>query len=460
MLDSDVDDIQSGALPIALAGIASALQSGGYTNGAGQITTAAITPALEGYGPLNNMREGVVYAADYGVGENESAATNTTGLQNAINASLEGSNPAYGIAQVQLPPGDIHINGDLNIPFCAGFEMRGYGRIVSTIIQDANDTPILNFDVAPYSHHIYVAQMGIRYNTQQLSSHPNSAAILLGGASNAQPSAITFDNIYFHQCFRGVYAYATGNSTPWGFQLTNCDYTSATGALFYAMQTAGKPNMRMDHLYISNTNTSAVATEGAIVANAMGEFVIHNLDIEQWNVQHIYLIGVETPVLIDGYHMENSTWSGSGVLYLNYIADGGFIARNVSVDGTVNKSSGDTYVFKGDYGVGALCEIDGMTCKATLTSGALYPLQLANGATGVVSGVRAGTFTDVPINPSHAASVSGLLRSDQYMPLPTKAGIPTDSDIPVAKDGAQVVDTTNNRLYVRCGGTWKYASLT
>jgi hypothetical protein len=41
-----------------------------------------------------------------------------------------------------------------------------------------------------------------------------------------------------------------------------------------------------------------------------------------------------------------------------------------------------------------------------------------------------------------------------------KAGAPTDSDIPSPEDGAIVVDSANNRLWVRVGGVWKYVSLT
>lgn len=41
----------------------------------------------------------------------------------------------------------------------------------------------------------------------------------------------------------------------------------------------------------------------------------------------------------------------------------------------------------------------------------------------------------------------------------TKAGIPSDGDIPVAVDGALLVDTNNNRLYIRTNGIWMYATL-
>jgi hypothetical protein len=45
--------------------------------------------------------------------------------------------------------------------------------------------------------------------------------------------------------------------------------------------------------------------------------------------------------------------------------------------------------------------------------------------------------------------------------IKTKAGAPTDADfVTTPPNGTLAVDTTNNRLYVRVGGTWKYSSLT
>lgn len=45
--------------------------------------------------------------------------------------------------------------------------------------------------------------------------------------------------------------------------------------------------------------------------------------------------------------------------------------------------------------------------------------------------------------------------------LQTKAGVPSDADVSgAAADGDVVLDTTNHRLYVRSGGTWRRASLT
>jgi ABC-type uncharacterized transport system permease subunit len=45
--------------------------------------------------------------------------------------------------------------------------------------------------------------------------------------------------------------------------------------------------------------------------------------------------------------------------------------------------------------------------------------------------------------------------------IPSCAGIPTGAPTaPYTNAAAMVVDTTNNRLYVRVGSTWRYATLT
>lgn len=42
----------------------------------------------------------------------------------------------------------------------------------------------------------------------------------------------------------------------------------------------------------------------------------------------------------------------------------------------------------------------------------------------------------------------------------SKAGIPADADLEWVRDNTMVVDSTNNRLYIRVNGTWKFAALT
>lgn len=64
-------------------------------------------------------------------------------------------------------------------------------------------------------------------------------------------------------------------------------------------------------------------------------------------------------------------------------------------------------------------------------------------------------------NPAGSARFSGTMPTLRTAPLRVKAGVPADGDFPSTPlDGTQVVDTVNSRLYVRVGGSWKYAGLT
>ena len=65
------------------------------------------------------------------------------------------------------------------------------------------------------------------------------------------------------------------------------------------------------------------------------------------------------------------------------------------------------------------------------------------------------------------ASTSNRLKTDDTfhavdgLTTKTKAGIPTDGDFTITPlSGTLAVDTTNSRLYVRVGSTWKFAALT
>jgi hypothetical protein len=54
-----------------------------------------------------------------------------------------------------------------------------------------------------------------------------------------------------------------------------------------------------------------------------------------------------------------------------------------------------------------------------------------------------------------------LLNDVQENPMVLKAGAPADGDFSrTPPNGTLALDTTNNRLYVRDGGTWRYAALT
>ncbi len=48
----------------------------------------------------------------------------------------------------------------------------------------------------------------------------------------------------------------------------------------------------------------------------------------------------------------------------------------------------------------------------------------------------------------------------QSVKLPIKAGVSADADFNSPQDGLIALDSTNNRVYFRIGGVWKYAALT
>jgi hypothetical protein len=361
---------------------------------------------------INQGQSGVVNALIDGVVA-DGVTDNTAAMQVAIDRALDGSGPATAVAYIDLPAGDIAIDGPLDIPFVTGFELRGKGKGITRIVQQADNVPILNFATDPNSHTIHISDLALAYANQQDSGDTDSVAILVGGSAVSQTFNWIIERISIDKAYRGLLAdTASGNCGLWSVAFRDCHFSNMTGASIRAADSVGRPNWLLDHILISNTGGGPTVPVEAAIVLVSAELVIRGLDIEGWNGQHLDLSGSTVPVLIDGYHMENSTWTGTGQNYINYIANGGFIARGVSVAGTVNKASGDTYIFKGDGNAGALCQIDGMNGALTMTQGDAYPLQLENGATGYVRGILDGTYTDNPINTGHATSVSGLVMTN------------------------------------------------
>ena len=430
-LQEAIEDLQTGTLPIPLPGIEG---------------------ALEEYEPLANMRAGVVLAADDGVVA-DGVTDNLSSLQDSIDRALDAGTPEFANAYIELPPGDIAIDGELDVPFCVHLVVKGKGQGISRIVQHADNTPIWKLVTDPGSHTVRFADFGMVYANQQTTADTNAACVFITGDATSQAFDFIFERMRFDKSFRGVYMHTSaGNAAIWGVKFADCQFWRHSGAAIKNIDGSGKPRWTIDNTYILGYGTPAeYAMELAGV-----EVVMHNLDIEVWNYRHLYIAGTTVPALIDGYHIEGSSWSQADNR-LNYFGDGGAILRQVSFAGTVESTSTTVLAF-GDGGTGAPIMLDGVTSTIT-NNGACYPMTLANGAVGYTRAVK-GTWTANPVNPASSASVAGIRQVDGAAFLPTKAGAITDADVPYAKDGAMGLDTTNHRLYVRDGGVWKYASLT
>jgi hypothetical protein len=93
----------------------------------------------------------------------------------------------------------------------------------------------------------------------------------------------------------------------------------------------------------------------------------------------------------------------------------------------------------------------------------------SSGATMAIGGASV-RLTDIADNNRFAVSATGCIVGAQalatsatagFLWIPSCAGAPTGAPTaPYTNAAALVADTTNSRLYVRIGSTWKYASLT
>lgn len=114
-------------------------QANAAFNGAGQITTAAITPALEGYGPLANMRAGMFDPRDAGAlgdGDHDDTSAILSKIDEAYEAGDATDEPQY----VTLRPGRYLIDGELELPDIVG--LRGSGSGITTLVAASSGAKI------------------------------------------------------------------------------------------------------------------------------------------------------------------------------------------------------------------------------------------------------------------------------------------------------------------------------
>ncbi len=96
-----------------------------------------------------------------------------------------------------------------------------------------------------------------------------------------------------------------------------------------------------------------------------------------------------------------------------------------------------------------------------MNDGATFPsVKITNRDGTTVREDRVGSGAAAPDVELYREQANVLKTRDQFVTtkaisIMTKAGTPSDSDVDLPLDGSIVIDTTNHRIYVRSGGTWK-----
>ena len=95
-------------------------QANAAFNGAGQITTAAITPALEGYKPLDSLRAPHINALDFAGIDPTGATSSSAGLAAMATAAGAGQAQGYSGLPMIFPPGEYVLTETLVLDQFAG----------------------------------------------------------------------------------------------------------------------------------------------------------------------------------------------------------------------------------------------------------------------------------------------------------------------------------------------------
>ena len=204
----------------------------------------------------------------------------------------------------------------------------------------------------------------------------------------------------------------------------------------------------------------ATATAGDAISNAPTTSAQNVIQGGGTGVTALTLKAVASQT-VPTLQLQNS--SGTGVV--NFDGTGSIALANTLTVGTTTALS-NTQMGVVSTGTGTVS----VTIKQLTSQTADLTQWQNSGGTTVLSVTTAGAlvFTgDSSISRSAANalttnSTTGFIATGG-LATKTKAGIPTDSDVVTGMQvvGALVVDTTNNRLYVRtAAATWRYAALT
>ena len=260
--------------------------------------------------------------------------------------------------------------------------------------------------------------------------------------------------------------YNTANGAYALYSNTNSGNNTANGTYALYFNTGYQNTANGTYALYSNTTGNSNTANGylALTSNtsgfentASGNQALNSNSTGYYNTANGYqtLRSNTTGYLntASGHQALYSNTTGYQNIALGYIA-GRYIANGSTANTTSNNS-----LYLG-YDTRALA--DAGTNEIVIGASAI-----GNGSNSVTLGNTSITKTilqgkvGISNSPSYKLDVSGIIRSTAGLSTFVKAGTISDTDFTeTALDGLMAVDSTDNRLYVRSGGIWKYIAFT
>lgn len=203
------------------------------------------------------------------------------------------------------------------------------------------------------------------------------------------------------------------------------------------------------------TGTPNDAATGSIVGNVVRWYGNQN---PPGGVYGAIICADTEGIHIVGNRIEDPAWSG---ILLTRDNNGFNISGNTIIDPWTNDDPTAYGIFIDNDGFNSGFVSDNAEIRGSLTgkthildTGLHVSTGGSNNDTTVGTNYSEATGADFVSTTGSAVSFPGTLA------IKSKAGAPTDADFATDRNNTIMVDSTNNRLYVRVGGTWRFAALT
>ena len=274
------------------------------------------------------------------------------------------------------------ISGKISIPTAShGLTILGGSRVQSTIQQQTDNTPILEF--SGQSHSISLEGLHLGYLNQQTTSNTDSYGVkFTNTASGSQGIYLSsMRNCRISKAYRGIGIAGTGMIACWGWRLDQVWLEDiAQDAVYWASPTSvGMPDNEATNLHITGRNGSAAGYAWQSVA---ANWFINGMEVDQWQDRLIIVSGGR-PVSIRGFHCESHTVTEANSRLFE-TANDNLRMEDVDLASWTVNATGTLTIYV--VNTGGSLEVDGFKPGTlTLTAGAV---QFMNAASGLPATVK------------------------------------------------------------------------